>query len=177
MNFTLEEAIEILERTPKSLEAFLSGLSDEWLTYRENEDTWNVTEVIEHLIECEKNNWIPRLEVILSSKEDKTFPEFNRFRHLEERISGTITEKLAQFNDLRKQNIASLKERLNSEHDLERTGIHPVFGEVKLRELISTWVTHDLTHIVQIMRVMASRYREDVGPWVEYLSILKQKGN
>ncbi|GAA3326286.1 hypothetical protein GCM10020331_061560 [Ectobacillus funiculus] len=55
------------------------------------------------------------------------------------------------------------------------TGVHPAFGVVKVRELISTWVVHDLTHIAQIVRVMAERYRTDVGPWKEYLGILKKR--
>ncbi len=57
---------------------------------------------------------------------------------------------------------------------LELTGSYPAFGVVKLRELLATWVVHDLTHIAQIVRVMAERYRSDVGPWKEYLGILKK---
>lgn len=53
------------------------------------------------------------------------------------------------------------------------TASHPEFGVVKVRELISTWTVHDLTHIAQIVRVMANRYQTDVGPWQEYLGILK----
>jgi len=52
--------------------------------------------------------------------------------------------------------------------------LHPELGQVKVRELISTWAVHDLTHISQIMRVMSKRYREDVGPWSAYLGILKK---
>jgi len=32
---------------------------------------------------------------------------------------------------------------------------------------------HDLDHLYQISRVMALQYREEVGPWVAYLRILK----
>jgi hypothetical protein len=32
---------------------------------------------------------------------------------------------------------------------------------------------HDLDHIVQISRVMAKQYRDAVGPWVEYLRVLR----
>jgi GNAT superfamily N-acetyltransferase len=41
------------------------------------------------------------------------------------------------------------------------------------QNVISTWVVHDMTHINQILRVMAKRYKCDVGPWTEYLGILK----
>jgi hypothetical protein len=80
MNFNMKETIEVLERTPRTLEYFLSGLSDGWAQCNEGEGTWNASEVIDHLIEAEKNNWIPRLEYILQGGEHKSFPAFDRFR-------------------------------------------------------------------------------------------------
>ncbi|GKS14989.1 hypothetical protein YDYSY3_59890 [Paenibacillus chitinolyticus] len=56
MQFNLKEAFEVLERTPQTLEYFVSGLSDGWLRCNEGEGTWNVSEVIEHLIEGENLN-------------------------------------------------------------------------------------------------------------------------
>lgn len=174
MNFTLKEAIEVLERTPLSLEYFLSGLSDGWLKCNEGEGTWNPSEVIEHLIEGEKNNWIPRLEHILQEGQSKPFPEFDRFSHLNKDSERTVTQSLREFMEIRSQNIVKLKSLIDPEVHLELTGSHPAFGVVLLKELLSTWVVHDLTHVAQIVRVMAKRYREDVGPWKEYLGILKK---
>lgn len=73
MNFNLKEATEILERTPKTLEKLLSGLSAGWLQCNEGEGTWSTSEVIEHLIEAEKNNWIPRLKFILQEGKGGAF--------------------------------------------------------------------------------------------------------
>ncbi|MGM7722280.1 DinB family protein [Metabacillus sp. Hm71] len=173
MNFTMEEAIELLERTPKTLESFLVGLSDNWLQCNEGEGSWNVFEVIDHLIEGEKHNWIPRLAMILQEGESKPFPVFDRFSHLNQYSESSIEEKLHEFKTRRTQNISKLKKLIASDTQLEITGFHPSFGVVKIRELLSTWVVHDLTHIAQIVRVMAKRYKEDVGPWTEYLGILK----
>lgn len=173
MNFKLEEAIEILERTPKTLELFLSGLSNNWLECNEGEGTWSSIEVIEHLIEGEKNNWIPRLEFILKEGEHKPFPEFDRFSHLK-KSDRTIEEAFREFKTIRTLNIEKLKELTGGEVTLEITGYHPAFGVVKVRELLSTWVVHDLTHISQIVRVIAKRYKTDVGPWIEYLGVLKK---
>jgi uncharacterized damage-inducible protein DinB len=174
MNFNMKEAIEVLERTPQTLENFLSGLSDGWLQSNEGEGTWNVSEVIEHLIEGEKNNWIPRLDIILKEGESKPFPPFDRYSHLNERSAKSIEQKLLEFKTIRTQNTTKLKVLIKPDLHLELTGSHPAFGVVKLRELLSTWVVHDLTHIAQIVRVMAERYRADVGPWKEYLGILKK---
>lgn len=174
MNFNLKEAIEILENMPQTLEKLLSGLSAEWLQCNEGEGTWNTSEVIEHLIEAEKNNWIPRLEFILQKGKEGAFPPFDRYAHLNKESASSIEEKLLEFKKVRIQNLHQLKLLVKHEKHLEVRGEHPAFGEVKVRELLSTWVAHDLTHIAQIVRVMAERYREDVGPWEEYLGILKK---
>lgn len=174
MKFKLEEAIEILERTPKSLEYFLCDLSLPWLQANEGEDSWTVLEVIDHLIEAERYNWISRLQFILEAGEEKPFPAFDRFSHLS-LPKNSVEEKFIQFKALRDQNLTTLQSLINSENHLNRTGYHPAFGEVKVRELLSTWVVHDLTHLNQITRIMAERYREDVGPWKEYLGILNKR--
>ncbi|USG68102.1 DinB family protein [Brevibacillus ruminantium] len=175
MNFQLAEAVEVLERTPQSLESLLSGLSEGWLHCNEGEGTWTVTEVIDHLIESEKTNWIPRLEMILQDGERTPFPPFDRFSHLKEPSETSIEQKLLSFQTLRSENISKLKELVQPELHLELTGTHPAFGVVKLSELLATWVVHDLTHMAQIVRVMAVRYRTDVGPWKEYLGILNKE--
>lgn len=173
MNFNFKEAIEVLERTPKTLESFLVGLSDDWLQCNEGEGTWNPAQVVDHLIECEKSNWIPRLKTILEEKENKAFPLFDRDAHLTNRPQTSTSEKLKEFKRLRGENIKFIRAEITKDSQFELTGEHPAFGKVKLRELLSTWVVHDLTHVSQIVRVMSERYREDVGPWVEYLSVLK----
>ncbi|MFC0470872.1 DinB family protein [Halalkalibacter kiskunsagensis] len=175
MNFTMKEAIDVLERTPQTLEYFLSGLSDGWLQCNEGEGTWNVSEVIDHLIEGERNNWIPRLEMILQEGESKPFPPFDRYSHLNENSKRSIEQKLLEFKTIRSENITKLQTMIIPELHLELMGTHPAFGVVKVRELLSTWIVHDLTHIAQIVRVMAERYRMDVGPWEEYLGILKKE--
>ncbi|RYE00881.1 MAG: DinB family protein, partial [Sphingobacteriales bacterium] len=56
---------------------------------------------------------------------------------------------------------------------LQRTGIHPQFGNVTLAQLLATWTTHDLDHISQIVRVLAKQYDAAVGPWKANLKILR----
>lgn len=175
MNFRMNEAIEILERTPHTLEHLLSGLSDGWLYCNEGKGTWNAHEVVEHLIEGEKVNWIPRLEHILHQGKEKPFLPFDREAHLNIESKKTIEESLLEFKNLRLQNITKLKNILKRPEQLDRKGVHPELGEVKASELISTWITHDLTHLSQIVRLFAERYRHDVGPWEAYLGVLKKQ--
>ncbi|TYP74065.1 DinB family protein [Paenibacillus methanolicus] len=175
MSFKLNEAVEILERTPAMLSSLLAGLSDGWLQANEGEETWNAVEVLLHLIEADRTNWLPRLEVILQDGEAGAFPPFDRFAHLNGRKGETseLGGLPAEFAELRHRCLERLRQLIASEELLERTGTHPAFGPVKARELIATWTVHDLTHAAQIARVLAKRYHTDVGPWKAYLSILK----
>jgi DinB superfamily len=175
VNFEIEEAIEVLERTPETLERLLTGLSAGWLKCDEGEGTWNADGVVGHLIEGEKHNWIPRLKMILYEGESRVFPAFDRVSHLDKAAEGGLDEKLGEFASLRSANVGDLKKFIIEQgHPLDKTGLHPAFGKVSAMELISTWVVHDLTHISQIVRVLSNRYRDDVGPWVEYLGVLKK---
>jgi len=172
MNFSLSKSIEILERTPNVLTAMLQNLSAGWTFSNEGGETWNAYDIIGHLIHGEKTDWIPRMEIILSDKQDKTFVPFDRFAQFENSKGKSLAQLLDEFKTLRQQNMDLLHTKNLTEKDLEATGIHPAFGEVSLAQLLSAWTVHDLNHIAQISRVMAKHYKTDTGPWVEYLSIL-----
>lgn len=173
MQFSIDKSIEILERTPKALQLFLQGLDDDWTMQNEGGETWSVYEVIAHLITAEKTNWLVRLELILSDETDKNFSTFKRVASPEENTPKTLAELLAEFISVRNENLEKLRSKNITAEDLEKKGIHPVFGEVSLAQLLSTWTVHDLSHTAQITRIMAKQYKTEVGPWVEYLRILK----
>ncbi|WP_394751005.1 DinB family protein [Spongiimicrobium salis] len=174
MQFELGKSIKILERTPAVLEAYLLGLSDEWLKQNEGKDTWSPYDVVGHLIFGEKTDWMVRIKVILNGKGSKSFQPFDRFAQFQEDQSKPISELLQHFRELRFQNLNALKSLKITESDLALTGIHPEFGLVTLAQLIATWTVNDLGHIGQISRTMAKQYTEEVGPWINYLSILKK---
>lgn len=174
MEFSLEKSIEILERTPKVLESYLNHISPEWLHNNEGKDTWSPYEVVGHLVFGEKTDWLVRIKLILSESENKLFEPFDRFAQIKEGSDKSINELLTEFKTLRQNNLNELNAIKITEQDFNRKGIHPEFGEVTLMQLISTWVVHDLGHIAQISRVMAKQYKTEVGPWIEYLGILKK---
>lgn len=175
MNFSLDKSVEILERTPVVLEKLLLGISDDWTLSNEGENTFSPYDVIGHLIEGEKTDWIIRLDVILSDTENKEFKPYDRFAQYENSKGKSLSELLEEFKMLRSRNLSYLRAKNLREMELDMTGIHPKFGNVTLRQLISTWTVHDLSHIAQIARVMCKQYFEEVGPWTEYLPILTRK--
>ena len=107
------------------------------------------------------------------STDDKAFVKFDRTAMFEESEGKDLRQLLTEFETLRKHNLAALMALDLSDAQLDSTGIHPTFGEVRLRQLLATWAAHDLGHIVQIARTMCRQYRDAVGPWREFISVLK----
>lgn len=172
MPFDLETSLAILERTPSVLTTLLQNLPDDWTAPNEGGDTWSAFDIVGHLIHGEKTDWVPRMEIILSDVADKRFVPFDRFAQFQHSKGKALAQLLEEFRTLRAKNIEHLRDHALTEADLAKTGIHPDFGEVSLRQLLATWTVHDLNHLGQIARVMAKQYTEEVGPWREYLGIL-----
>ena len=173
MEVSIVKSIEILERTPGALLQMVDGVSEDWTSVNEGEGTWSVYDVIGHLIHAERTDWITRMELILSDIPNKTFHPFDRFAQFQNSKGKSLKQLLIEFQEIRGLNIEKLKRMDITTNRLIATGIHPAFGEVTLSQLLATWVVHDLNHIAQISRVMAKQYLAAVGPWKEYLGILK----
>lgn len=134
--------------------------------------SWRPYDIVGHLIQGELTDWIPRARIILEQGEDRTFVPFDRFAQFEHSKGKSLAQLLDEFAKLRTQNIETLTSWNLTEHQLDLEGDHPELGRVTLRQLLATWVVHDLNHIRQVVTVMAKRYEGEVGVWKQYLSIL-----
>lgn len=173
MKYDLSMSIEILERTPEVLDTLLVGLSDEWLHGDEGLNTWSPFQVVGHLIVNEETNFLPRTLLILSGPETKILQRIDMTSHIDRFRGKRIEDLISQFRRLRNENIKKLKALEVTADDLETNAIHPKVGNVALSNILATWVAHDLVHIGQVTRVMAKQYREEVGPFIEFLPRIK----
>ena len=173
----LENTLALLARTPGTLDALLRDLPEAWTRTDEGEHTWNAFEIVAHLIHGERTDWMPRARIILQSGETRTFDPYDRWGHVRESQGKHLAELLDVFARLRQENLSELRALSLQPEDLARRGRHPVFGVVTLGQMLATWAAHDLTHLHQISRVMAHQYRQAVGPWREYLGVLKCAGH
>ena len=173
MKFEIENAVAVLSATPGTLRAFLGGLSDGWTSSSDNSDSWQAFDVVGHLIHGEETDWIPRARIILEQGENRTFVPFDRFAQFDNSKGKSLSDLLAEFEEARAKSLSELQSWNLTDEQLELKGMHPELGEVTLGQLLATWVVHDLNHIRQIATAMARRYDAEVGPWKEYLSILK----
>lgn len=172
MELEPRQAFEILERTPALFGTLLSGLSEEWLRASEGPETFSPLDVLGHLIYGEQTDWLPRIRIILEHGEARPFEPFDRFGFREICRGRPVDELLSLFARLRQENLAVIRGLVTDPSDWQRTGTHPALGRVTLGQLLASWVVHDLGHVKQVVRVLAGEYREAVGPWREYLTIL-----
>jgi hypothetical protein len=172
VSFDLAESIAVLERTPATFRALLAGLPEAWIATDEGPDTFSPFDNVGHLIHGERTDWITRATIILAQGPDRRFTPYDRFAQIRESQGKSLAELLGEFARLRAQNVATLRGWNLSDRELALEGEHPELGTVTLRQLLAAWVAHDLGHVAQTTRVMAKRYREDVGPWRAYLPVL-----
>jgi len=172
MNFGLEPSVEVLRRTPDVLRAMLSGITEPWVRGTEGPETFSPFDVIGHLIDGEETDWMARARIILEHGESRPFDRYDRFRHWNRNKDRSLESLLEEFDRLRAHNLSELAAMNLSPRQLDLTGTHPVLGIVTLRQLLASWVAHDLGHIAQVARVMAKQYKEETGPWVQFLPVL-----
>jgi len=172
MKFDLDKSYEILQRTPSVLKALLQEVHEDWVMNNEGPDTFSPYDVVGHLIHGEKTDWPDRIKLIWENETPQLFVPYDRFAMFDESKGKTLIELLGEFETLRQKNMQWFRSLNLSEADLDKKGIHPKFGKVTLRQLLSTWVVHDLTHLAQITRVMGKQYKEEIGPWVDFFRIM-----
>ena len=171
--FVMEEAVAILGRTPATLDALLRDLPDGWIAAHEGGETWSPFDVIGHLIHGERTDWMGRARIILEHGETRAFDKFDRLAQFAESKGRTLANLLDEFATLRADNLRQLAALNLTGADLDRRGCHPELGGVTLRQLLATWVAHDLDHVMQISRVLARQYSDEVGPWRATLRVIR----
>jgi hypothetical protein len=171
-SFTLESTIDVLSRTPAVLRALVAPLPLELADATEGPQSWSPRQVVRHMLWGEVDDWMPRLRLILEHGEEVPFVEFDRLGG-EARYGDLPAPALVEaFADRRLQNLNALQALRLGPADLPRRGRHPALGPVTVRQLLATWTAHDLSHVHQITRVLARQYREEVGPWREYMTVV-----
>lgn len=163
--FELTTALDMLDRTPRTIHAILHDLPPSMTQCKEGPDTWSPHEVVAHLVYCEQTVWMERLQCMMNATGDRTFAPVDRTAHEGVAKERSTTDLLADFARLRTSTLSWIREQHITNEDLARTAIHPSLGTVTFRELLAVYVRHDLTHTRQILRVLAASYQDAIGPW------------
>jgi hypothetical protein len=166
------DVLSVLSRTPSIVRALVAGAASNALEFHECEGAWSPHQVLCHLAEAEITDWMPRIQIILGDGDDRRFPPFDREGGFVRYAGWTTDAVVNEFERLRDHNITRLQQLEVAPAALHRTGVHPEFGSVTLRQLLACWATHDLAHVNQITRSLVRHWGSAIGPWRKYYSLL-----
>ena len=169
----LEGALAALGRTPAVLHELLADVPATNASRGGAAGEWSAFDVVGHLIDGEETDWVPRARIILMQGPDRRFEPFDRFRHLERNRGRSLADLLDEFAWLREENLEAVRSWRLTPRQLALTGEHPELGPVSLSQLLA----HDLGHVAQAARALATPLRDEVGPWLAYLPVLRQPGD
>lgn len=175
MHFDLDLSLNVLGRTPGTLQALLDGVGEPWIRGTEGPETFSPFDVVGHLIDGEETDWIPRARIILARGADPRFEPYDRFRHRTRNEGRSLASLLEELARLRSANLEQLRSWRLTAVELDLPGNHPSLGRVTLQQLLAAWVVHDLGHVAQVARVMAKQYRDAIGPWEAYLPVVTDR--
>lgn len=159
VDFDLMDAVNILNRTPRVLNALLRGLDRHWTDAEDEQDALSPRQTIEHMLELEESFWFSSLHMILHGS-----------RAMNQTVNTTVAERsqtinklLDQFGMARRKNLRELADWRLTDEQLQLRGRVADWGELSVRQFISSWITHDLTHLFHITRVLTQQYAPEVG--------------
>ena len=172
--FSLSESVSILASTPTTVRQIVETLPHDWHASNYAPSTFSPRDIISHYVHNEHTDWIPRLTSILESDSPPSFAPFVVQGHIALNEGKSVEELLDEFESERTRSLLTLEEWHLSDEQLAKIGIHPTLGNVTIQHLIATWVVHDLHHISQLCKCTARQWIDEVGPFCDYIGILKK---
>lgn len=149
--YGLEEALKKLANGPSLMQAALAGINERELTFAEPKPGgWTPFQVAAHVMDAEVVFSV-RFRLLLA-EENPVLPAFGQERWAAALQKGrTLDDVLLTFELLRKQNLALVQTA--PQGAVDRTGRHPQYGTLSLRDHLIHIAEHDAKHAAQISRI------------------------
>ena len=119
----MQTSRSLLARTPPVLNALLRDLPDDLATASEGADTWSPFDVVGHLIQGERNDWIPRVEHLLKHGATVPFEQFDRFAQFDASKKSRSTNCSTRLPNCAPA-VCSVSMRCNSAMPISRDSEH-----------------------------------------------------
>lgn len=145
--------LAFLRSTPAALSTICAHLTSRQWQERPEPREWSLTEILCHLRDNDREVYLPRIEKVIA-EESPFLPGINTDTWADERnyLSQNGPATLHEYIEIR----SSLIDRLASipASDWQRGARHAIFGPTTLQELVAFMITHDRTHIQQILKTI-----------------------
>jgi len=149
-----KDALAVLRETPDQLAQLIAGIPADKLRQRPAPDRWSAAEILAHLSETEMgSSWRYRQMI---EHDGTPLPSYDQdlWESLGEYSSRDAEKSLLLFRLLREANLQMLA-RLSPEQ-WQRHGMHAERGRMSVADLARQVAGHDINHIEQVRKVIAS---------------------
>ena len=151
-NFDPFEALESLRQTPEEVDTLLDGLTEEQLQWVPVEGVWSIRNTISHLRDAQGVMEL-RIELLIEHDNPKLESKAVFEWAAQEAERPPTTKEIYQSYYASRQKTVSILETLPIK-DWWRTGEHEEFGTVSIKQQVSYFATHELTHFPQIKNLI-----------------------
>ena len=156
---------DLLDAAAKTVVAELDALGAE-AGFRPAPDEWSANECVGHLIEAERRGFAGRIVAILAPGPGAEPPILETWEQTS--VAEARQDHLRPAAELRDEFAAMRREsvvlvRGLSAEDLERVGMHPHVGPLRVDDVLHEWVHHDRNHIRQMLAVTQERVWGQMG--------------
>ena len=152
---TPRQVATYLESTRALVESELRALGDD-AGWHHADGEWCANAIVGHLIEAERRGFAGRIRSILATElpplEAWDQDAVGKQREDCDRPTADLRKELRDLREESLKLIRSLKPA-----DLDRSGMHPKAGELKVRWLLQEWISHDRTHTKQLLSIAQER--------------------
>jgi len=142
------QVADLLESTCALIEAEMKALGDDGCRFHFKPGEWCVNECVGHILEADRRGFGGRIRDILAGKPLHAWDQeqVERERKDCERMSQSLW---MEFMGPRHDYIVLVRGLKPDE--LDRSGVHPKVGELRVRDLLQEWVHHDRNHVRQAL--------------------------
>ncbi len=157
-------AVDRLSRQAAAIEQMVIGLDREQAVWKPSPDDWSILEVVNHLLDEEREDFRVRLDLTLHSPE-VDWPPIDP--------QGWVAGRRYSERDLVDSLLLFMEERRNSltwladlgQVDLGHTHVKPGFPPMRAGDLLFAWVAHDCLHLRQLNELRYHYLLQTVAPF------------
>ena len=158
-----QSIISQMATNAQAIRALVAGCSDHQARWKPDATSWSVLEVINHLLDEEREDFRARIDLVLHRSEDAWFridPE------------GWVTERGYNQRDLEpslERFLAAREESLAWLGELGEVawtvGVQAPFGWIRAGDILAAWAAHDVLHMRQLVELKWAYLVQAVEPY------------
>jgi len=158
-----QNIISQMDTNAQVIRALVRGCSEQQARWKPDAASWSILEVINHLLDEEREDFRARIDLVLHRNEDAWF-------HMDP--EGWVTERgynqrelelsLQEFLAAREESL----EWLRGLREVEWTkGYQAPFGWIRAGDFLASWAAHDVLHMRQLVKLKWAYLVQAVEPY------------